>query len=111
MNISSSESDEEAEKPELEGGIEEEHLGSASGHRRRKRIKIRKRVRIKRKSSPKKKLRKVLESVAWVLVIAAFIVTLVVLMLQLDLNSKKKKRSAPASYQPTEHVENPFPLA
>ncbi len=81
---------------EDEGHLIEEHLDDSSGGRRRrkKRIKVRKRVRIKRKSSPKKKARKVLEKVAWILLIAAFIITLLVLVLQLDLSSKHRKKSS-----------------
>jgi hypothetical protein len=60
--------------------------------RHRKRIKIRKKVRIKRKVSPKKKARKLLETFAWVLVVAAFIITLVILILQLDFNSKHRQK-------------------
>jgi hypothetical protein len=89
--------DEDGPKPshdEFEGELIEEHLsdGDSGHHRKKRRIKIRKRVRIKRKSSPKKKARKMLETVAWVLIVAAFIVTLVVLVLQLDLNTKVKKK-------------------
>lgn len=88
------EQDDDPQEPD-EGHLIEEH---GSGHRRRrKRIKVRKRVRIKRRSSPKKKIKKVLSTIAWIVVIAAFIVTIVVLVLQLDLNSKhRNKRSVDA---------------
>lgn len=68
-------------------------LPDSRKRRKKRRIKIRKRVRIKRKTSPKKKARKMLETVAWVLIVAAFIITLVVLVLQLDLSSKHRKKS------------------
>ena len=72
-----------------------------SPRRRRKRIKIRKRVRLKGKSSPKKKIRKILEIVAWTLIIIAFIVTLVVLITELDFNEKnRKKRTSHLSTTP-----------
>lgn len=66
--------------------------GDGESKRRRTRVKIRKRVRIKRKSSPKKKLKKILEAIAWVLVIAAFIATIIVLVVELDFNSKNRKK-------------------
>lgn len=51
-----------------------------------------------------RKVRKVLEKIAWLLIIAAFITTLVILMKQLDLkddkNEKKKKKSF---LEPKEH--------
>jgi hypothetical protein len=78
------------DKNDFEGEIVEEHLGS-SNRRRRKKIKIRKRVKIKRKASPKKRAKKTIETIIWILVLAAFITTLVILILQLDLNTKNKK--------------------
>ena len=60
--------------------------------RKRKRIKVRRRIRIKKRSSPKKKARKTMESIAWVVIVAAFIATLVILILQLDLNDKRTKK-------------------
>ncbi|MFM9055585.1 MAG: hypothetical protein ACKOQY_02710 [Bacteroidota bacterium] len=76
---------------EQEGHLIEEHLEGIS-RRRRKKIKIRQRVRIKRKSNPKKRVKKMLETIAWILIIAAFVVTIVVLVMQLDFNSKNKKK-------------------
>lgn len=61
--------------------------------RRRKRIKVRRRIRIKKRTSPKKKARKTMETIAWVLIIAAFVMTLIILILQLDLNDKRTKKS------------------
>jgi|JI10StandDraft_1071094.scaffolds.fasta_scaffold61311_4 hypothetical protein len=82
----------EGDEPE-EGHLIEEQHDSGSG-RRRKRVKIRKRVRIKRKSSPKKKVKKAMSTIAWILILASFIFTIVYLILQLDLNSKhRNKRS------------------
>lgn len=75
---------------------------SSSNRRRRKRIKVRKRVRLKRKSNPKKKIRKVLEAIAWTLIIIAFISTLVILISELNLNEKnRKKRSEGKSAKTT----------
>lgn len=85
-------SDEE-EDEEHEGEIIEEHLSSDGSQRkrRRKKIKIRKRVKIKRKASPKKKAKKMIETISWIIIIAAFVTTLVVMILHLDLNPKNKK--------------------
>ena len=80
----------EPQNPESTGDGENGHIRHRQ--RVRKRIKIRKRVKIKRKTSPKKKARKLLETVAWVLVTAAFLVTLVILILQLDFNSKHRQK-------------------
>lgn len=64
------------------------------GHgRRRKRVKIRRRIRIKKKISKKRKARKTLETLAWVLIIAAFLTTLIILILQLDLTDKRTKKA------------------
>jgi hypothetical protein len=82
--------------------IDETELDSKG--RRRSRIKIRRRVRIKKKSSPKKKAKKLLETVAWVLILAAFIITLLVMVLQLDLTTRSKKRSIGANFQKSEIV-------
>ena len=84
------ESDSEDEN-DFEGEVIEEHLGSGRRRRRRKKIKIRKRVKIKRKASPKKRVKKTFETIIWIIVVAAFVTTLVILILQLDLNTKNKK--------------------
>jgi len=76
-----------------EGSLTEEQF-SRSGRRTRRKIKIRKRVRIKRKVSPKKKIKRILELIAWILVFASFIVTIVILILQLDLNSKHRNKKS-----------------
>ena len=84
--------DEGDDKNDFEGEVIEEHLGhSGKRKRRRKKIKIRKRVKIKRKSSPKKRVKKTFETIIWIIVVAAFVTTLVILILQLDLNTKNKK--------------------
>jgi hypothetical protein len=85
-------SDEESGE-EHEGEIIEEHLSSdgTKRKRRKRKIKIRKRVKIKRKASPKKKAKKMIETISWVIIIAAFVTTLVIMMLHLDLNPKSKK--------------------
>jgi hypothetical protein len=77
--------------------IENDSGSSTSGRhgerkRHRRRIKIRKRVRIKKKVSGRKKARKLMEMAAWVLIIAAFIITIVMLVLQLDLDSKHRQK-------------------
>ena len=87
----------------LEGHLIDETALDAKGRRRTK-IKIRRRVRIKKKSSPKKKAKKLVETVAWVLILAAFIVTLLVMVLQLDLTTRSKKRSIGSNFQKSKIV-------
>ncbi len=58
------------------------------------RIRVRKRIRVKKKPNPKKKLKKILRIVAWILVIATFIGTLIVIFSESDIryeNAKKTK--------------------
>ena len=62
-------------------------------HRKRKRIKVRRRIRIKKRTNPKKKAKKTMENIAWVVIVAAFLATLIILVLQLDLNDKRTKKS------------------
>lgn len=95
---------EDDEDNDFEGEIVEEHLGPESSGRRRKKIKIRKRVKIKRKSSPKKRVKKTFETIIWVIVVAAFVATLVILILQLDLNTKNKKVRSVGMNTKTENV-------
>jgi hypothetical protein len=87
----------------LEGHLIDETALDAKGRRRTK-IKLRRRVRIKKKSSPKKKAKKLVETVAWVLILAAFIVTLLVMVLQLDLTTRSKKRSIGSNFQKSKIV-------
>jgi hypothetical protein len=83
------------DESDFEGEVIEEHLDSGRRRRRHKKVKIRKRVKIKRKASPKKRIKKTFEPILWIIVVAAFVITLVILILQLDLNTKNKKvRSA-----------------
>jgi hypothetical protein len=86
-----SEDDEDEEGHLIEEHLDEDHPGSSGKRRHRKRIKIRKRVRIKRKTSGKKKVRNLMTTIIWIIIVAAFIITLVMLSLQLDLSSKHKK--------------------
>lgn len=97
------ESDSDDEK-DFEGEVIEEHLGSGRRRRRRKKIKIRKRVKIKRKASPKKRVKKTFETIIWIIVVAAFVTTLVILILQLDLNTKNKKIRSVGMNDETEQV-------
>ncbi len=66
----------------------------AGKRRRRKRIKVRKRVRIKKKINPRKKVKKLIETIIWIIAILAFVGTLIMLVMQLELKSNglpKKK--------------------
>jgi len=81
--------DDEEEMDDLDSDSSE--LDDSKQGRKRRRIKIRRRIRIKKRTSPKKKAKKTMETVAWILIIAAFIITLVIMILQLDLNDKRTK--------------------
>jgi hypothetical protein len=89
---------------DFEGEIVEEHLSSGERGRRRKKVKIRKRVKIKRKATPKKRVKKTFETFIWIIVVVAFITTLVILILQLDLNTKNKKVRSVGINTATENV-------
>lgn len=101
--VDENESDSDDEN-DFEGEVIEEHLGSGRRRRRRKKIKIRKRVKIKRKASPKKRVKKTFETIIWIIVVAAFVTTLVILILQLDLNTKNKKIRSVGMNDETEQV-------
>ncbi len=58
----------------------------------RRRIKVRKRVRIKKKPSSKKKFKKLGEKVFWIGIVIAFIVSLIIMIVQLDISDKKFKK-------------------
>ena len=90
----------EPEDPEdlddpLQDELSAEGEHGSGQRRRRRRIKVRKRVRIKKKISPRKKAKKLIETIIWIIAIFAFIATLVMLVMQLELNSqhKPKKKS------------------
>ncbi|MBK6639852.1 MAG: hypothetical protein KBH11_14135 [Bacteroidia bacterium] len=88
---------EENQGDHQEPEIIDESAGNVHG-RKRRRIKIRKRIRIKKKPSAKKKFSKVAERVFWTLIIIGFIVSLIVMIVQLDIKDEKfkQKRSKPA---------------
>ena len=90
----SSEEENEDNDP-LEDEMSELEEDGSGKRRRRRRIKVRKRVRIKKKISPRKKAKKLFETVIWIIAIFAFIATLIMLVMQLELNSKHmpKKKS------------------
>ncbi len=69
-------------------------LEESDGEIKKERISISKRIRIKKKSDPKKKIKKYLRIFAWIIVVAIFITTLIVLFSESDLryeNTKKPK--------------------
>ena len=91
-----SELPEESQETNQEPEIIDEVSGNVPG-RKRRRIKIRKRIRIKKKPSAKKKFSKVAERVFWTLIIIGFVVSLIVMIVQLDIKDEKykQKRSKP----------------
>lgn len=81
---------------ENESSTQGENTGNEQreGHRRRR--KVRRRIRIKKKSGPKKKIKKYLERILWLIIIGGFIATLIIMVKQLEIqdpNAKKKKKS------------------
>jgi hypothetical protein len=63
------------------------------GMRVKKRIK--KRVRIKKKPGLKKRLKKILGYVAWTIVLAGFIITLVVMLRELEIKDEEVRKKGP----------------
>ena len=88
----------------------EDRAADSSGkHRRRRKRKVRTRVRIKKKSGPFRKVGKMVEKFIWLLVIVGFIVTMVVLMKQLDISDdkaeKKRKKKKQGSIPQREFMQ------
>jgi hypothetical protein len=77
----------ESSEVNSEAGDQQPH-----GKRRRRRIKIRKRIRIKKKPSTKKKVRKMAETFAWVAIVIGFIVTMIIMIRELDIKDEKFKQ-------------------
>lgn len=80
-------------------GTGTEHEGNEQGlhegahpNRVRRRIKVRKRVRIKKKPSSRKKFKKIGEKLFWIGLVIAFIVSLIIMIVQLDISDKKFKK-------------------
>ncbi|MFN5323760.1 MAG: hypothetical protein ACK5C5_02480 [Bacteroidota bacterium] len=74
-----------------EGHIIDES-GSEHSGRVRKRIKVRKKVRIRKKSDPKKKIRKMLERLFWVVLVVGFLFALITMFVELDIKDPKQKK-------------------
>lgn len=79
--------------------------------RKRRRIKVRRRIRIKKRTNPKKKAKKTMENIAWVVIVAAFLATLIILILQLDLNDKRTKKSMGKSVSMIENAVDSYRFA
>lgn len=84
-----------------ETGDDQQEKGSGNGEgsgMQRRRRRVRKRIRIKKKPSAKKKIKKIGERLLWIIFIAGFIITMIIMMKQLDVRdesakSKRKKTS------------------
>ncbi len=91
--------DEEPELPD-KTEIAESETGE---HRHRKRVKIKKRVkqrvRVKKKPSVKKRVKQMLGYVAWFIVIGGFLVTVMILVKELDIKDENAKKQAPKKKQ------------
>lgn len=59
--------------------------------RSKRRVKVKTRVRVKRKTDSKKRYKKLVEQLIWVLFIAGFVTALVILYQQLGINDSKYK--------------------
>lgn len=72
-------------------------------HPRRKRIKVKKRikqrVRVKKKPSIKKRLKKIMGYLAWFIIIGSFLITIFVLVRELDIKDEDAKKKAPKKKQ------------
>lgn len=71
--------------------LNQEDATQGRKHRTRHRVKIRKRVKIKKKESSKKLLNKVLKFTLWVIVLGAFVFTLIALFRTSDVQYKGGK--------------------
>jgi hypothetical protein len=97
------------EKPELpeHSEVSESQTG---GHKRRRRIKIKKRikqrVRIKKKPSLKKRVIKWMGYLAWIIVIGGFLITVFVLVKELDIKDENAKKQAPKKKQVDRSLNN-----
>ena len=90
--------DEENAAPSGNGELpEKEGSGSDSSatepvKRRRVRVKIRKKIRIKKKPSAKKMFRKVAERAFWTIIIAGFVTSLIIMIIELDIRDAQVKK-------------------
>ena len=105
-----SEEPEDENNPLPEGLSDQEQLKSGT-RSRRKRIKVRKRIRIKKKISPQKKAKKLIETVIWIISILAFVATLIMLVMQLELNSKNMPKKKSSNQKPViDHFASKAPF-
>lgn len=56
-------------------------------------IRVRKRIRIKKKRDPKKKIKKIVRIIVWIVVVVGFVATLVMLFSEADISYEKNKKS------------------
>ncbi len=72
---------------------EEISFSEKKGKRIKKRIK--RRIRIKKKPSFKKRLKKILGYTAWVIILAGFIITLIVMIRELEIKDEDVRKKGP----------------
>ncbi len=90
---------------EKEGNNLKQAEGESSlAHHHGDRVRVRKRIRVKKKKSPRKKIRKFIERLIWLIILVAFLLTLIYLLKELDLTDAryKKKKSSLNRIRPIE---------
>ncbi len=95
------EKDKQEREEEIPGEDRSEHSESSDHPKRRRvKVKIRKKIRIKQKPSAKKLISKIAQRAFWIIIIVGFIVSLIVMIVELDVRDEKfkqqRKKSAPA---------------
>lgn len=83
--------------PPQESEVKEDQIPSAHPARKRVRVRVKKRIRIKKKPSSKKKLKKFGERALWTLIIAGFIASLIVMIVELDIRDERYKQKRKAN--------------
>lgn len=73
--------------------MEEENQPLETEDGKEKRIRVRKRIRIKKKRDPKKKLKKIVRIIVWIIVVISFLVTIVVLFSESEIGYENTKKS------------------
>jgi hypothetical protein len=100
--------DEKPDEQSLQPDSRKEENKEELPRKRRIRVKkrYRQRVRIKKKPSLKRRLKKIMNYVAWIIVLGGFFATVYVLIRELDIKDENAKKKAPKKKQSSESVNN-----